>query len=195
MTYELSDYVDVPARIAEFREKYPEGSLQAALPEMYRIETIRGFQADGKEVTKTFIVYAAAAYRTADDPRPGIGMAYEIFPGQTNFTRNSELQNAETSAWGRAIIAVLAADSKRGIASQEEVRNRRAEQGPAAVAESDTEWVAAFEKRIDLITTDKERAGLFGELQVKMRAKQLNPADANGLLAKLDARKKELTAA
>jgi hypothetical protein len=35
--------------------------------------------------------------------------------------------NAETSAWGRAIIALGASDSKAGIASREEVRNRQAE--------------------------------------------------------------------
>jgi hypothetical protein len=39
------------------------------------------------------------------------------------------LQNAETAAWGRAIVAALAADTRAGIASQQEVRNRRAEHG------------------------------------------------------------------
>ena len=34
---------------------------------------------------------------------------------------------AETSAWGRAIVAALAADTKRGVASADEVRARRAE--------------------------------------------------------------------
>jgi sensor domain CHASE-containing protein len=32
--------------------------------------------------------------------------------------------NAESSAWGRAIVAVLAADTKRGIASAQEVRSK-----------------------------------------------------------------------
>lgn len=114
------DYIDVAARIAEFRTKHPEGCFQPAdLSNPYRVETI------GNE---TYIVVVAAAYRTPDDVRPGIGMAYEVFPGKTNFTRGSELQNAETSAWGRAIVAVLAADTKKGIASAEEVRNRREEQ-------------------------------------------------------------------
>src|SRR5690606_40824121 len=67
-------------------------------------------------------VVVAAAYRTPDDQRPGIGMAYEPYPGRTPYTRGSELQNAETSAWGRAIVAALAADTRRGIASAEEVR-------------------------------------------------------------------------
>lgn len=114
-----SDYIDVATRLVEFRDKYPNGSLQPAdLSQPYRIETIGD---------TTWIVVVAAAYRTPDDPRPGIGMAYERFPGATPYTRNSELQNAETSSWGRAIVAALAADTKKGIASAEEIRNRRAE--------------------------------------------------------------------
>lgn len=113
------DYIDVAARLVEFRTKHPEGSLQPAnLAEPFRVVDIAG---------QCYIAVVAAAYRSPDDPRPGIGMAYEAFPGKTNFTRGSELQNAETSAWGRAIVAALAADTKRGIASAEEVRNRRAE--------------------------------------------------------------------
>ena len=120
-----TDYIDVAQRIADFRDKHPEGSLQPAnLDKPYEVLTI------GEQ---TFIVYAAAAYRTPDDPRPGIGLAYEQFPGRSNFTRGSELQNAETSAWGRAIVAALAGDTKKSIASAEEVRNRQAEreQSPA----------------------------------------------------------------
>lgn len=121
-----TDYIDVAARIVMFREQYPEGSLQPAdLTHPYVVETI------GAE---TYIAVVAAAYRTPDDPRPGVGMAYEVFPGKTNFTRGSELQNAETSAWGRAIVAALAADTKHGIASAEEVRNRTAEREPEHAA-------------------------------------------------------------
>ena len=119
MPVDLGDYIDVAARIAEFRAKYPDGSLQPAdLSVPYRVEKI------GEQ---TFIVVVAAAYRSPLDERPGIGMAYEVFPGRTPYTKGSELQNAETSAWGRAIVAALAADTKKGIASQEEVRNRQAE--------------------------------------------------------------------
>lgn len=127
-------YVDVAARIVEFRTKYPEGSLQPAdLAKPYAIEDIGG---------TTYVVVVAAAYRTADDQRPGIGMAYEVFPGRTPYTKGSELQNAETSAWGRAIVAVGAADTKRGIASSEEVRNRQAERDQPAEDEgpSVSDW-------------------------------------------------------
>jgi hypothetical protein len=121
----LDDYIDVAQRIADFRERHPEGTLQAHEP--WRLVQAEGFEKDGTLIHQTFVVYVAAAYRAPDDERPGIGVAWEVFPGRTPYTRGSELMNAETSAWGRAIIAVGASDSKRGIASQEEVRNRQAE--------------------------------------------------------------------
>jgi hypothetical protein len=37
---------------------------------------------------------------------------------------------AETSAWGRALIATLAVDSQKGIASTEEIQNRQAPKTP-----------------------------------------------------------------
>lgn len=117
MTIDLADYNTVPERIAEFRAVYPSGSLRPAdLAVPFSVVEIGG---------QTFLVVVAAAYRTAEDQTPGIGMAWEPVPGKTTFTRDSELQNAETSAWGRAIVAALAADTRKGVASAEEVRNRQ----------------------------------------------------------------------
>ncbi len=128
----LDDYIDVAQRIAEFRIKHPEGSLQPLNPaQPFEIRELAGTDKNGKEVRGTFIIYTAAAYRSPDDQRPGIGCAYEVFPGRTPYTAGSELQNAETAAWGRAIVAALAADTRAGIASQQEVRNRQAERGSA----------------------------------------------------------------
>src|SRR5699024_4548917 len=126
-----SDYNDVQARIVEFRGKHPEGSLQQV-------------SLDFREVNGAWwVIYTAAAYRSPDDSRPGHGTAWEPVPGRTPFTRDSELQNAETAAWGRAIVAVLAADTKKGIASAEEVRNRQAPQDPPNATAKDAAWAAA----------------------------------------------------
>lgn len=139
-------YVPVNERIVAFREMFPDGTLRAADPS----EPFRMIDVDGV----VYLAYTAAAYRYPDDPAPGIGCAWERVPGLTNFTKNSELQNAESSAWGRAIIAVGAADAKQGIASAEDVRNRQEEQ-QAPVPGFRSSLMAATEK-----LSDPERAVL-----------------------------------
>lgn len=144
-------YIEVPERIAEFRTKYPDGGLQPwNRDKPYEVITLDGV---------THIIVVAAAYRTPDDPIPGVGMAQEVFPGKTPYTKGSELMNAETSAWGRAIVAALAADTKRGIASAEEVRNRQAEQDDPAV-------LVARDRVIELL-----------------KSKEIPPADAAAMFA------------
>jgi hypothetical protein len=120
------DYIDVAARIVEFRSKHPEGSLQCL--------DIKFFDFAGK----SWVLYTAGAYRTPDDERPGVGTAWEPVPGPTQFTRDSEVQNAETAAWGRAMVAALAVDTKKGVASKEEVRNRQVEKTEKAVKKAET---------------------------------------------------------
>ena len=110
------DYIDVATRIADFREKYPDGRL--------RQKDIQFIDFAGK----SWVVYTAEAWRDENDPAPAQGTAWEPVHGPTSFTKDSELQNAETAAWGRAIVAVLASDTKEGIASREEVRNRQTEE-------------------------------------------------------------------
>jgi hypothetical protein len=157
------DYIDVATRIVEFREKYPEGSLA---------------QHDLKFIDfagKSWVVYTAAAYRSPEDTCPGIGTAWEPVPGATNFTRDSELQNAETAAWGRAMVAALAVDTRKGIASQEEVRNRQAEAKPAPDA---TDWAAL----IDGATTRVELLSLHSQAQKAKAPKAvLDAITAKGL--------------
>jgi hypothetical protein len=105
---DLSDYKEVSERIQDFRTAHPEGSLQSEILDS---------PFDG------FVVVKGYAYRSPDDDRPGTGLAWEPVPGKTPYTKDSELQNAETSAWGRAIIAVGASDASK-VASANEVRNR-----------------------------------------------------------------------
>lgn len=127
---DLDSYNDVASRIEEFRAKYPNGCLRPVDPATaYSIEHVGD---------QTYLVYVAAAYREPDDPCPGIGAAWELVPGKTPYTRGSELQNAETSAWGRAIVAIGAADTRRGIASQDEVRNRAADRAAKEPTEADS---------------------------------------------------------
>lgn len=113
--FSLDAYVDVAERITIFKEAYPEGSLHRIGWSVQRVGD------------SDFIVYTAAAYRTPTDIRPGIGTAWEPFPGKTPYTKDSELMNAETAAWGRAIVA-LGIIANRKIASKQEVQARHGEQ-------------------------------------------------------------------
>lgn len=110
--WNADDYVDVAERIRQFYGKYPDGRLTTGAPP--QVVEIAG---------KPYVWYHARAYRSPDDTLPGDGWAAEPVPGPTQFTRDSELMNAETAAWGRAIAALGFATKK--IASQEEVRNRQ----------------------------------------------------------------------
>lgn len=124
MAYSLDGYVDVAERIRQLREKHPQAVLRPWNPdEPFKIMMIGN---------REFIVYTAACYRTPDDPMPAVAVAAEPAVGKTNYTRDSEVMNAETSAWGRCIVACLAADTQK-IASLNEVVNRRADEAaPAA---------------------------------------------------------------
>ncbi len=125
MAFNMDDYVPVADRIREFADKYPDGSLQCEWHMLMVPTAVK--QPDGSWGTmdRPIIVAKAFAYRTPDDQRPGIGHAQEPIPGKTPYTKDSEIQNAETSAWGRAIVAVLAADTRKGVASRDEVQARQ----------------------------------------------------------------------
>jgi hypothetical protein len=125
MAFQLDDYVTVAERIEQFRAKYPEGSLQCEWTMLLVPTLVKGEDGKWEPADRPIIVAKAFAYRSPDDARPGIGHAQEPIPGKTPYTKDSEIQNAETSAWGRAIVAVLAADTKKGVASRDEVQARR----------------------------------------------------------------------
>ncbi len=125
MAFQLDDYVTVAERIEQFRQKYPDGSLQCEWQMVLVPTAVKQPDGSWQTLDRPIIVAKAFAYRTPDDPRPGVGHAQEPIPGKTPYTKDSEIQNAETSAWGRALIAVLAADTKNGVASRDEVAARR----------------------------------------------------------------------
>lgn len=132
----LEDYVEVHQRITKFKEQFPEGSLQSEIVES----------------TPAVLIVKAYAYRTPDDRRPGIGHASEPVPGQTPYTKDSELMNGETSAWGRA-LAALGIEVNRGIASGNEVRARTGGTTDSGEPASDGQ--------IDFLLGKGKRPGLF----------------------------------
>ena len=121
MTFNMADYVDVKERITLFYEKYPEGSLQ--------------FEFKGILESNPDMIWGIAyAYRTPDDVRPATGTAAELAIGRTNFTKFSELQNLETSSFGRCIGA-LGIGLGKSVATKQEVEAAQARQEP-----SDDPW-------------------------------------------------------
>lgn len=139
MTFDLNDYVDVNARIAMMVAKYPEMSLQSELEPLFNGLDLAGWKCK------------AYAYRTPDDTRPGIGHAFEPVPGKTSYTKDSEAMNAETSAWGRAIVAL--GFETRKIASANEVQARQ-EPSPTQPA-TDTSRTPPADAQTAPFTVDK----------------------------------------
>lgn len=107
------DYIEVRQRLQDFYARYPTG---AVVTDSWGVED---FGTDKKRVW-----VKALAYRDPDDPHPGVGLSWLEIPGKTPYTNGSELENTETSAWGRAIAAVGIGVSK-SIASWEEIASRR----------------------------------------------------------------------
>lgn len=103
-----SDYVEVKDRVEAFHREYEHGSIQC--------EIVRYDPGDGG-----CAVVKASVYRTPDDPRPSVAHSQLSLPGRTSFTRGAELENAETSAVGRA-LAFLGYSTRQGLASGDEIR-------------------------------------------------------------------------
>lgn len=137
--FNLDGYVTVNERMIAFFDKYPSGSIQTRPAEIMLIGD------------RTFIRTIAEVYRTPDDERPGIGEAWEVFPGKTPYTRDSEAMNASTSAIGRAILAVGVGFSEKGVASADEVRvaqERRSNTGDGPAVKTGAKKWKATEKQI-----------------------------------------------
>ena len=115
--FDLSNYVEVADRLREWYEKNPSA----------RIVTTIVDQSEKRVTVK------AEVFRKADDVLPaGVGHSALSIPGTTPYTRGAELENAETSAIGRALVAAGLPSKK--IASADEVRAKRSDDSAIAQA-------------------------------------------------------------
>lgn len=137
--FDLKDYVDVKTRIAEFYAKYPDGRL---------VTDVALGSSEPDDVPRIWV--KALAYRTADDPHPGVGWSWMQLPGSTPYTRGSEIENAETSAWGRAIGA-LGIGIAASIATTDEIAakegTKEPEPAPTMMAEDGEGLIGTVEAR------------------------------------------------
>jgi hypothetical protein len=116
MGFDISNYVTVAERVAEFYARYPEGTIQFEFMGVM----------DGDPMKMWGV---ARAYRSADDPLPGVGTASEFIVGKSPYTNGSELQNLETACWGRACASLNIGTSK-GLSTKEEIIGSRERQAP-----------------------------------------------------------------
>jgi hypothetical protein len=122
----LGGYTQVKDRIRLFYEAHHDGRLVTA--------EVRWPHPDDDPQR---IAVRALAYRTPDDPHPAVGWSWMLLPGTTNFTRGSELENTETSAWGRAIGA-LGIGIGDSIATSDEIDAKAGEEERARPAAGET---------------------------------------------------------
>ena len=112
MPFNIDDYIEVKDRVKQLKKDYPDSVIQT----------------DVIELTDTRVTIKAFIYLDNEGKKPTTGHSYMNIPGTTSFTRGSELENAETSAVGRA-IANLGYAIDKSIASRDEVQSKQVEEG------------------------------------------------------------------
>ncbi|CAB4168387.1 hypothetical protein UFOVP1654_15 [uncultured Caudovirales phage] len=142
MAFDISNYTTVAEKVAEFYTKYPEGSIQ--------FEFMGVMPGDPEKIWGI-----ARAYRTPDDLLPGIGTASEFIKGKSPYTAGSEIQNLETSCWGRACSSLNVGNSK-GLSSKEEIIGSRERQAPGPAKPKETVAVVTEPPRDSDIPVDEE---------------------------------------
>lgn len=136
--FNLDEYVTVNERIMKFYEKYPEGRI---------VTEIISWQ-DG------IIVMKATVYRDSNNIPAATGHAYEK-EGSSFINQTSALENAESSATGRA-LAMLGFEIKKSIASYEEVANAKLNQEPKETKNNNKKIVTSANKNLLLSIASKK---------------------------------------
>lgn len=125
-------YIEVKDRLAGFYADHGDHQVTVSTtwpPFVVDDVVVTDKDHDGRPVDRVVKFLAVhCTVRCGDCGRSGDGVAWERVPGRTPYTEGSEAQNAETSAVGRALVFGGFADALEGIASADEVRNRRVEQ-------------------------------------------------------------------
>lgn len=120
-------YVMVADRHAQFVKDHPNGRIETFVDRfMFDPATGKGMVVIGAKVWKEdYIPEYSDPLAMPRGPRrsgeaDGTGFASMPIPGPTSFTRNSEVENAETSAVGRA-LAMIGYHPKERFSSDDEI--------------------------------------------------------------------------
>lgn len=152
----LAGYVEVKDRIRMFYDAFPDGRLVTAKVKVTD-------KPDG--VPRVWV--HAMAFRTADDPAPADGWSWMILPGSTPYTRGSEIENTETSAWGRAIGA-LGIGIDKSIGSKDEIDGKAGEgqREPVSVGSESVELLGRIAKTGKLVKgTSSQHQGEWRQVE------------------------------
>jgi hypothetical protein len=111
-------YVVIAERHAAFNADHPHGLIVNDVEHFIYDPTAKsGF------VTVKSRVWKDRQTAVAGEPPDGVGNASMPIPGPSNFTKNSEVENAETSALGRA-LAMIGYHPKETMASADEITSK-----------------------------------------------------------------------
>ena len=118
MSFDLGDYVDVRHRLEMALLAFPDLRVVEERPELITM---------GERV---YIQCSVTVYRTHDDTQPGRAYCWEVWPGRTPYTKDSEQMNGATSALGRA-LGYMGFGIKAGLASANEVKTAQGNSHPS----------------------------------------------------------------
>ena len=138
--FNLDGYTTVNQRILTFFERYPTGTISTHPAKIITLND------------HTFISVMAEVNITPDSP-PVLAEAWEVFPGKTPYTRDSEMMNAATSAIGRALMQ-LGIGIDKSAASADEVQlaqERRSDTGDGPAPRTGAKKWKATEKQIGAV--------------------------------------------
>lgn len=157
MSFDLGDYVDVRHRLELALLQYPDLRVVENEPQLITI---------GERV---YIQCAVTVYRTHDDPTPGRAYCWEVWPGRTPYTKDSEQMNGATSALGRA-LGYMGFGIKAGLASANEVQTAQGNSHPSTQPADDQKPP----RRVSEMAPVEQRRAVGGALQGMATQKQLD---------------------
>ena len=178
MAFDMTDYVDVKHRLQLALIKYPTLRIVEDAPELIHM---------GERI---YIQCAVTVFRDETDPLPMRAYCWEVWPGRTPFTKDSEQPNGATSALGRA-LGYMGFGITSGLASADEVRTAQGNQHPSTQEPTPAEppkrkYSTYAQTQMDRKPEHSAPRGLATPNQIKLIAtmsqeRNIETADTNGM--------------